>query len=245
MSETVAVEELSVAAGEAFVLSSISLVAAVGKTLVLSGPSGSGKTTLLRAILGLSEPCGGVVRIGRRMVSRGRALLLEPEERNLSVVFQDLALWPHLTVEGNLAFGLASKGFAAPERAARIKDMLGRVGLSGKERRHPDELSGGERQRVAIARALVLDPAAVLMDEPLANLDVGLKRELVALFRALFRERSSTVIYVTHDPREAAALGDSLAVLEEGKLTQFGTMDDVRKAPATDFVRALIEESPA
>jgi ABC-type sugar transport system ATPase subunit len=166
---------------------------------------------------------------------------MRPEERNLAVVFQDLALWPHMTVHQNLAFGLVAKRVEAAEREAKIATMLERVGLRGKEGRHPHELSGGERQRVAIARALVLEPAAVLMDEPLANLDVVLKRELLSLFRDLFRERSNTVVYVTHDPREALALGDAFAVLEAGKLTQFGTAEELRAVPATHFVRALVE----
>jgi iron(III) transport system ATP-binding protein len=244
VSETVAVEALSVEIGNVPVLSSVSLLAPAGKTLVLLGPSGSGKTTLLRALLGLSLPSHGVIRIGAREFSRGTRLFVAPEERNLSVVFQDLALWPHLTVAGNLAFGLDSKKVDPRDRDAKISTMLERVGMRGKERRHPDELSGGERQRVAIARALVLDPSAVLMDEPLANLDVVLKRELLRLFRELFRERSSTVVYVTHDPREALALGDLFAVLEQGRLTQIGTPSELRAAPATSFVRELTEERP-
>ncbi len=240
--EIIAVEELSVGFGTTPAVSSLTLSLAAGTVLALVGPSGSGKTTLLRALLGLCTPDRGVIRIEGREVSRGGELFATPEERNLAVVFQDLALWPHMTVHGNLAFGLVAKRIEATEREARIATMLERVGLRGKERRYPHELSGGERQRVAIARALVLEPAAVLMDEPLANLDVVLKRELLFLFRDLFRERSSTVVYVTHDSREALALGDELGVLEEGKLTQFGTANELRAAPATSFVRALVED---
>ncbi len=120
--------------------------------------------------------------------------------------------------------------------------MLGRVGLAGKERRHPGDLSGGERQRVAIARALVLEPRAVLLDEPLANVDVGLKRELLSVFRSLIKERALTALYVTHDAREAAALGDSIAVLEGGRIVQQGPLAELRQRPASAFVRGVLED---
>ncbi len=242
MSDAIAVEELSVAFANTPAISSVNLRVPAGHVMALVGPSGSGKTTLLRALLGLCTPDCGVIRIGGREVSRGGELFSAPEERNLAVVFQDLALWPHMTVEGNLAFGLAAKKIDRAERSTKIATMLQRVGLRGKERRHPHELSGGERQRVAIARALVLEPAAVLMDEPLANLDIVLKRELLDLFRDLFRERSATVVYITHDPREALALSDSLAVLEGGRLTQVGSAAELSAAPATTFVRALVDD---
>jgi ABC-type Fe3+/spermidine/putrescine transport system ATPase subunit len=158
------------------------------------------------------------------------------------VVFQDLALWPHLSVAGNLAFGLESKGATRREREARIRSILERVGLAGKEHSHPGQLSGGERQRVAIARALVLDPRAVLLDEPLSNLDVGLKRELLSIFRDLLKERGTTALYVTHDLREAAALGDRIAVMEQGRIVQEGTLESLRANPASSFVHALLDD---
>ncbi len=147
-----------------------------------------------------------------------------------------------VSVAGNLAFGLESKGVPRPEREARIRAMLGRVALAGKEHTYPGQLSGGERQRVAIARALVLDPRAVLLDEPLSNLDVGLKRELLAVFRDLLKEHRTTALYVTHDLREAAALGDRIAVMEQGRLVQEGSLDSLRARPASSFVRGLLDD---
>jgi ABC-type Fe3+/spermidine/putrescine transport system ATPase subunit len=160
----------------------------------------------------------------------------------LAVVFQDLALWPHLTVFGNLAFGLRAMHLSRSEQEQRIGDLLTRVGLAGRERSYPGELSGGERQRVAIARALVLDPAAVLLDEPLSNLDVSLKKELLNTFRQLFKERRSTVVYVTHNLREAAALGNRIVVIEGGRVVQEGNVEEMRSRPASPFVRELIED---
>jgi ABC-type Fe3+/spermidine/putrescine transport system ATPase subunit len=236
----IALDRVSLSYGAHRVLDDVSLRVAPGESLALLGPSASGKTSLLRAVLGLAVPGSGAVRLGERLVSRDGRLLVPPEDRNLAVVFQDLALWPHLSVEGNLAFGLSARGVRADDRTARIAAMLRRVGLDGVGRRHPGELSGGQRQRVAIARALVLDPGAVLLDEPLASVDVELKRDLLSLLRDLFRERSATVLHVTHDLREAAALADRFAVLEEGRLVQEGGLDDLRRVPATPFVRALV-----
>jgi len=224
------------------VLDAVDLRVASGEVLALLGPSASGKTSVLRVALGFAVPRAGTVRLGERIVSRDGRLLVAPEDRGLAVVFQDLALWPHLTVEGNLGFGLAARGVPARERAERIAAMLGRVGLAGTERRFPGELSGGQRQRVAIARALVMEPRAVLLDEPLANVDVDLRRELLELLRELFRENGTTVIHVTHDLREAVAVAHRIAVIEAGRIVQQGSLGDLRRAPATPFVRALIED---
>ena len=224
------------------VLSSFNLSVESGQVLALLGPSGCGKTTLLRLILGLAVPADGTVRLGNAAVSEGGRLLVSPEDRGLAVVFQDLALWPHLTVRGNLSFGLAARGVSRRERESRITAILERLGLADKGSRYPGKLSGGERQRVAIARALVLEPRAVLLDEPLSNLDVKLKRELLSLFRSLFRERGSTAIYVTHDLGEAASLGDRIAVMEAGRIVQIGTLDELQQKPASAFVRGLVED---
>jgi ABC-type Fe3+/spermidine/putrescine transport system ATPase subunit len=205
-------------------------------------PSGSGKSSILRLLLGFAAPVSGRVLIGGEEASAAGTIIVPPEERDLAVVFQDLALWPHLSVRGNLAFGLDARGVPPHVRDERIRDALARVGLADKDRRHPGALSGGERQRTAIARALVLEPRAVLLDEPLSNLDAQHKRQLLDLFRAVFKERATTVLYVTHDLREAAVLADRIAVLEEGRIVQQGSIDELRTAPNTDFVRALIEE---
>jgi len=228
--------------GEQRVLDAVDLRVATGEVLAVLGPSASGKTSLLRVVLGFAAPSAGTVRVGERVVSRDGRTLVAPEDRGLAVVFQDLALWPHLTVEGNLGFGLAARGVRPGERAKRIAAMLRRVGLAGSERRHPGELSGGERQRVAIARALVLEPRALLLDEPLANVDVDLRRELLVLLRELFRESGATVVHVTHDLREAIAIAQRFAVMESGRIVQQGGIAELRGAPATPFVRSLLDD---
>jgi iron(III) transport system ATP-binding protein len=236
------IEGITLRYAERRVIDSLSLTVEPGEVLVLLGPSGSGKTSVLRVILGFATPQTGTVRLDGQVASQAGRLLALPEERGLAVVFQDLALWPHLTVAGNLAFSLESRGVTRHERETRIRSMLERVGLTGKECSYPGQLSGGERQRVAIARSLVLEPRAVLLDEPLSNLDVGLKRELLSMFRDLLKERRSTALYVTHDLREAAVLGDRIAVIEEGRIVQEGTLDSLRANPASSFVRALLDD---
>ena len=223
-------------------LEQIDLSVAEGEILVLLGPSGSGKSSILRLLLGFAAPASGRILIGDREASTGGKIVIPPEERDLAVVFQDLALWRHLSVRGNLAFGFDARGVAARVRDERIRDVLSRVGLADKHHRRPGSLSGGERQRAAIARALVLDPHAVLLDEPLSNLDARHKRQLLELFRAVFKERGTTVLYVTHDLREAATLADRIAVLEHACIVPYGSIDALRKSPDTDFVRALIED---
>lgn len=242
MSTGLALEGVTLAYGPQVVLQAVDLRVAAGEVLALLGPSASGKTSVLRVILGFTVPHQGTVRVGERIVTKDGRVLIPPEDRGLAVVFQDLALWPHLTVEGNLAFGLTARRVAADERAQRITAMLGRVGLAGTERRYPGELSGGQRQRVAIARALVLEPRAVLLDEPLASVDVDLRRELLELLRELFGEKGTTVVHVTHDLREAVAVAQRFAVIEVGRIVQQGSLGDLVRAPATPFVRALVED---
>jgi ABC-type sugar transport system ATPase subunit len=228
--------------GDHAVLAGLNLAIAKGENVVLLGPSGGGKSTIVRLLLGFVAPAQGRVLLGGRTAAAEGRTLIPPEERNLAVVFQDLALWPHLTVHRNLAFSLESKGVPREPREQRIRDALARVGLNGKEHRYPGELSGGERQRVAISRALVQDPHAVLLDEPLSNLDAPRKRELIAVFRQLFEENRSTVLHVTHDLREAKALGDRIAILEDGRVVQEGSFDALLDAPATAFVRSLFQD---
>lgn len=242
MTVVVAIEEVSVALEGKRVLDRVTLGVGRGEILGILGPSGSGKTTLLRVALGLLAPSTGRVTLDGLLASTGGRVVMAPERRGLGVVFQDLALWPHLTVAGNLAFGLTSRGMPRGERRERVAAMLDRVGLAGFGPRRPGELSGGERQRVAIARALVVEPRAVLFDEPLANLDPVRKAELLAVFRALLRDRRTPAIYVTHDLREVAELADRLAVLEGGRVVQEGALDALCTAPATSFVRAIFEE---
>jgi ABC-type Fe3+/spermidine/putrescine transport system ATPase subunit len=209
------------------------------EVVALAGPSGCGKTTLLRVLLGLETPVDGEVCIGGQSVSAQGRLLVLPEHRNIAMVFQDLALWPHLTARGNLAFGLKARSIPKDEREKRIAAALAWVGLDGKGDKRPGQLSGGERQRVAIARALVLDPRALLLDEPFASLDILLKHEILNLLARLFAERQMPTLCVTHDPRDAAALAKRVIVMESGRIAQEGTLGELAQSPATPFVRAF------
>ncbi len=238
------VEDLSLSYGRGRVLRNVSLTVGAGEVLAVAGPSGSGKSSLLRAVLGLTAPEHGTVRLGGAEVSRSGRLLVPPEERRLAVVFQDLALWPHLSVAGNLAFGLRAQGVDKAARNERISAMLDRVALAGKADAWPGELSGGERQRVAIARALIGQPDALLLDEPLASLDVALKEELLALFRELLGERRIATLLVTHDPQEAAALGHRIAILEGGHVVQIGTPSELRADPRGHFAEVFSRHLP-
>jgi ABC-type sugar transport system ATPase subunit len=232
-------ERVTVARQGRTVVADVSLSVKEGDVAALVGPSGSGKSSVLRAILGLDLPRSGKVLVGGKCVSDGDRELVAPEARNVAMVFQDLALWPHLSVKGNLELGLKARGMSSVERSSRVREALEWVSMADMANRLPGELSGGERQRVAIARALVLEPKAILLDEPLANLDIALKDEILAVLARLLGERRMPVLYVTHDPREAARLANRVVVLEAGRVTQRGTLDDLATNPATPFVRAF------
>jgi ABC-type sulfate/molybdate transport systems ATPase subunit len=232
-------DNVSVRRGAARILDGITLDVG-SEQLALVGPSGSGKSTLLRAIAGLETPAEGTVSVAGRIVSQAGRTLVPTEDRNVAMVFQDLALWPHLSVHGNLEFGLKARGLPRSARGARIRTVLASVELSEKAARRPHELSGGERQRVAIARALVLEPFALLLDEPLTSLDVLTKDDISSLLARLFAERALSVIHVTHDPRDVARLAQRIVVLEHGRISQQGDLGDLDRAPATPFVRAFL-----
>ncbi|HSP04902.1 MAG TPA: ABC transporter ATP-binding protein [Acidimicrobiales bacterium] len=229
------VRGVSKAFGDLAVLREVDLAVEDGTTLALLGPSGSGKSTLLRIVAGLEQPDAGSVHLGDADVT-GRPA----HRRGVGVVFQDQALFPHLDVAGNVGFGLRMAGVDRRERAERVRDALGLVGLSGYERRDPATLSGGEAQRVALARALAPRPAVVLLDEPLAALDQLLRERLLVELRALFDDLDVTVVAVTHDPTEAAALGDRIAVLLDGRIAQVGTPGAVIAAPSSAAVAGLV-----
>ncbi len=218
------------------ILRDVTLSVGPEEVVALVGPSGAGKSTLLRVVLGFVAPSHGAVRIGPTLVSAEGRILVPPEERRLAMVFQDLALWPHMTVREHLEFAANGRD------PRRIDALLRRVGLDGKKDRRPSHLSGGERQRVALARALIGDPVALLLDEPLASVDVALRIELTTLLRELLRERKRPVLLVTHDLREAAPLADRLAVLEAGTVVQAGTIAQLQAQPATEFVKALLAD---
>lgn len=239
MSTVIALEDVTLRYGKTVILDGLSLDASAGEVLPLLGPSGSGKSSLLRIIMGFLAPSRGLVRLRGDVVSEAGRVYTPPEARNLAVVFQDLALWPHLTVAGNLAFGLRSKRIARDEARRRIARVLEDVGLAGMTKRYPAQLSGGEQQRVAVARALVLEPDAVLLDEPLSNLDIGLRDDLLDLFSKLFREYQTTAICVTHDPWEARHLGDRVAVLDKGRIVSTGNLDDLDPEHESQFIRLV------
>jgi multiple sugar transport system ATP-binding protein len=218
-------------------IAEISLNISAGELVTLVGPSGSGKTTLLRLIAGLEEPDAGTITIAGRDQAR-----VPVGERDVAMVFQTLALYPHMTSHQNMAFGLKLRGIAAGDIAARIGDTAGRLGLDGCLLRRPAELSGGQRQRVALGRALVRQPKVLLLDEPFANLDAPLRRELRRDLQRLHRELGLTILLVTHDETEALALGQRVAVLNAGKLEQFSPPTELRTAPASPFVATFLDE---
>ena len=203
--------------------------------LVLFGPSGSGKTTALRCIAGLEEPTAGEIRIGDRDVTA-----LPPGDRDVAMVFQNFALYPHLNVADNIAFPLVSRGVSHSDVERRVADAAARLHLSDRLARRPAQLSHGQQQRVALARALVREPLVFLLDEPLSNLDAVLRFELRAELLALHASLRATMVYVTHDQAEAMMLGQRIAVLYEGRLRQVGTGAELYAHPADAFVARLI-----
>jgi iron(III) transport system ATP-binding protein len=221
--------------GSKVALDSVDLPVPPGSFCVLLGPSGSGKTTLLRCVAGIERLTSGQVRIDGRLVADGAAHR-PPEQRDLAMVFQDYALWPHLTAARNVAFALGRRGLARREATARAVKMLERVGLAQLAERYPNEMSGGEQQRVALARALVAGTGLLLFDEPLSNLDADLRERMRLEISTLARDSGATSLYITHDQAEAFALADLIGVLHEGKLVQLGAPEEIYQHPATPFV---------
>lgn len=218
-------EDVSVRLGGHPILSDATLRVGAGERLVLLGASGSGKSTLLRTVAGFLAPDRGVIRLGGEVVAEEGRTLVPPEGRGIGMVFQDLALWPHLTVHGNLAFGLKARRCSATERDRRIAETLEMVRLSAHASSRPHLLSGGEQQRVALARALVLRPDILLMDEPLSSLDEALSRQLRAEIVRLHRELRFTLLYVTHLREEAYAIADRSVCLAGGRFERMSTGD--------------------
>jgi len=211
-----------------------------GELFTLLGPSGCGKTTLLRLLAGFYQPDAGEIRFGDRVVSG-----LPPYERRIGMVFQNYALWPHMTAAENVSYGLKLKKLSRAEVAARLAEGLRKVNLAGFESRYPGQLSGGQQQRVALARALVLNPDILLLDEPLSNLDAKIRIQVRAEIRKLQQELKITTIYVTHDQEEALAISERLAVMRAGRVEQVGFPWDVYQAPGTAFVAQFIGASNA
>jgi iron(III) transport system ATP-binding protein len=208
-----------------------------GELVAVLGPSGCGKTTLLRVIAGFEQPDAGCVVVGEAVVA-GPGRFVPPEKRRIGMVFQDYALFPHLTVEANVAFGLANR--AREERVALTQRTLELVGLQHKAARHPFELSGGERQRVALARALAPEPALVLLDEPFSSLDAALRAGLRREVELILRDAEATALLVTHDQEEALSLADRLAVMREGRIVQVGVPEEVYGRPASRWAAQFV-----
>jgi ABC-type Fe3+/spermidine/putrescine transport system ATPase subunit len=212
-------------------IEAIDLAAAPGELLALVGPSGCGKSTLLRTIAGLTAPDRGRVQVDGRDVTD-----LPPERRSTVMLFQQPLLFPHLTVAGNVAFSLRLRGADRREAAATVAGALRTVQLEGLDHRYPDQLSGGQQQRVALARALAAAPQVLLLDEPFSALDAPLRAEMRELLRRLQRQRSLTMLFVTHDQEEASLLGDRIAVMQAGRLRQIGAAADLYDRPASEVV---------
>lgn len=212
-----------------------------GEILGLLGPSGCGKTTLLRLIAGFESPTAGTITLSARTVSSPEQCL-PPEQRNTGMVFQDYALFPHLSIADNIAFGLRhkSKGLSRQAIHQRVKDTLELVGLSGLEKRYPHELSGGQQQRIALARALAPRPSLILLDEPLSNLDVQVRHRLRHEIRQIIKASGISAIFVTHDQEEALAISDRIAVMRQGHLEQFGTPEEIYTQPSSRFVAEFV-----
>ncbi|MGH7888468.1 MAG: ABC transporter ATP-binding protein [Candidatus Binatia bacterium] len=219
----------------------VSFSIAPGEVFTLLGPSGCGKTTTLRLVAGLEEPDGGEILIaGRTVAAPERGLFTAPEKRQLGMVFQSYAIWPHLSVFENVAFPLRVRKESNDTVRQRVLQSLDVVGLAGFAERGATQLSGGQQQRVALARALVYEPAILLLDEPLSNLDAKLREQMRVEIRALQKKLGLTVLYVTHDQAEAMTLSDRIAVVNRGRFEQLGTPEEVYEKPATPFVAEFL-----
>jgi len=223
----------------------VSLHVKSGEFLCVLGPSGCGKTTILRMIAGLEQLTEGTIAIDGELVdSVNRGCFLPPEMRKLGLVFQSYALWPHMTVFGNIEFGLRMRKISATERRSRVIDVMDKLHIEGLDERYPSQLSGGQQQRVALARMLVINPGVLLLDEPLSNLDAALRLQMRSELSRLHREFGTTIIFVTHDQWEAMTLANRIAVMSKGKLQQVGSPDEIYGLPANQFVAEFIGNPP-
>ncbi len=220
-------------------LDDLSLEVGDGEFLILVGPSGCGKTTALRLVAGLEKPTAGTIRIGDQVVTG-----VSPRDRDIAMVFQNYALYPHMTVHRNLAFGLKERHTPKPEIDRRVREVSGILGLDELMKRRPAQLSGGQRQRVAMGRALVREPKAFLLDEPLSNLDAKLRVQMRAELKRIHQRLGITTIYVTHDQVEAMTLGDRIVVMSNGRVQQIGRPQEVYGSPANLFVAGFIGSPP-
>jgi putative spermidine/putrescine transport system ATP-binding protein len=229
------VDRVEVAYGPVKVLNGVSLAVAAGEFVALLGSSGCGKTTLLRAISGFVPVRAGSIRVAERDITR-----LSPERRNMAMVFQSYALWPHMTMAQNLAYGLRLRRVPRPERARRVQEIVTLLGLEGLADRPVTQLSGGQRQRVALGRALAINPRILLLDEPLSNLDARIRATMRHEIKAIQRQVGITAIHVTHDREEAMVMADRIAIMNAGEIAQIGPPEEVYNRPADPFVAAFM-----
>ncbi len=228
--------------GTATAVDQVSLTIAHGELVCLLGPSGCGKTTTLRLVAGFIEPTEGEIVVGGRVVSSPKRSE-PPERRNMSMIFQSYALWPHMTAGENVAYGLTLRKLGQATIREKVKAILSIARLEALADRYPSELSGGQQQRVSLARALVVEPETLLMDEPLSNLDANLREEMRFEIRRLHDAVRTTTIYVTHDQAEAMTTADQIAVMNGGKIEQLGTPEDIYEQPRSEFVARFIGAS--
>jgi iron(III) transport system ATP-binding protein len=235
---SIRIQNLTKRFGSVTALHQLDLTINPGELFFLLGPSGCGKTTLLRSLAGFYIPEEGRIFFGDEEVTR-----LEPHKRNTGMMFQSYALWPHLTVAENVAFGLEERKVAKPELRRRVGEALESVRMAAYAERRPNQLSGGQQQRVALARALVIRPRCLLLDEPLSNLDAKLRLEMRTEIRRICKEFKLTTVYVTHDQKEALSISDRMAMMDSGKILQVGTPGEIYRRPACKVVANFIGET--
>jgi ABC-type sugar transport system ATPase subunit len=241
MSTTITIDNLTKRFGNVTAVNGVSLTIESGTFLTLLGPSGCGKTTLLRCVAGLEDPDGGEIYVGDKLVfSHPKGFSLPPGKRDLGMVFQNYALWPHMKVDKNITFALEIQKLGKEEMRQRVKDSLAEVKMEGYEDRYPREMSGGQQQRIALARMLAYRPKVFLMDEPLSNLDARLRMDMRAELKRLHFSSGATTIYVTHDQVEALTMSSNIAVMREGVIQQMDTPDRIYHYPANLFIADFI-----
>ena len=241
MSTTITIKNLTKRFGKTIAVNDVSLTIESGTFLTLLGPSGCGKTTLLRCVAGLEDPDGGEIYIGDKMVfSHPKGISVPPGKRELGMVFQNYALWPHMKVDKNITFALEIQKLGQEEMKKRMRESLAEVKMEDYEDRYPREMSGGQQQRIALARMLAYRPKVFLMDEPLSNLDARLRMDMRAELKRLHFSSGATTIYVTHDQVEALTMSSYIAVMKEGVLQQLDTPDRIYRFPANLFVADFI-----
>jgi len=241
MNTTITIKNLTKKFGNTIAVNDVSLMIEPGTFLTLLGPSGCGKTTLLRCISGLEDPNEGEIYIGDQLIySQKKGISIPPGKRDLGLVFQNYALWPHMTVYKNMTFALEMRKLTKEEMDKRVKESLAEVQMSGYENRYPREMSGGQQQRIALARMLAYRPSVFLMDEPLSNLDARLRMDMRTEIKRLHHNSGATTIYVTHDQIEAMTMSTNIAVMKEGVIQQMDTPDRIYHFPANLFVADFI-----